>query len=107
MAGDAPGSGGEMTEYYKPEEGEWVEPTRKGHKMACCDCGLVHTMDFRILNGKIQFRAYRDNRATAGIRVAAGWSKKTGYWVANSEGKEASQPKKAATSKTGKARRKA
>lgn len=58
--------------YEKPKSGEWVQPVRKGYKMACCDCGLVHTLDFRIINrgrGKsVQFRAFRDNRATAAIR---------------------------------------
>lgn len=66
------------TKYYSPKAREWVTPTRV-HKMACCDCGLVHTMRFRIamienLNGKkfnkpaVQFSAARDNRATAGRR---------------------------------------
>lgn len=36
--------------------------------MACCDCGLVHDMDFRIVEGKIQFRARRNNRATGQLR---------------------------------------
>lgn len=27
----------------------WVKPVQEGYKMACCDCGLVHTMDFRIV----------------------------------------------------------
>lgn len=56
--------------YTKPKEGEWVQPIRKGYKLACCDCGLVHTMDFRIHKGRAQFRAFRHNRATAGMRNA-------------------------------------
>ena len=45
--------------------GEWVQPIRKGYMMACCDCGLVHRMDFRIVKDKrgrsfIQFRAHRE-----------------------------------------------
>jgi hypothetical protein len=60
--------------YEEPQAGEWVQPTPRGYKMACCDCGLVHSLDFRVIkyaNGKrakIQFRAFRDNRATANIR---------------------------------------
>ncbi len=60
------------------EDTGWITPTRK-HRMACCDCGLVHNMEFRIalverLNGRkhnkptIQFKANRNARATAGRR---------------------------------------
>jgi hypothetical protein len=52
--------------------GEWVQPIRKGYKMGCCDCGLVHRMDFRLWKTRrgnfIQFRAYRDNKSTAAVR---------------------------------------
>jgi hypothetical protein len=54
--------------YDKPEAGEWVQPIRKGYKMACCDCGLVHTLDFRVHRGRVQFRLFRNNRATGAIR---------------------------------------
>lgn len=54
--------------YEKPKAGEWVQPIRKGYKLACCDCGLVHRMDFRTYAKRVQFRVYRDNRATAAIR---------------------------------------
>jgi len=68
------------TKYDYPKEGEWITPTRV-HKLACCDCGLVHTTHFRIaiierLNGRkhgkptVQFRVWRDDRATAGRRRA-------------------------------------
>jgi hypothetical protein len=36
-----------------PKEGdkrgwtEWVFPVNKGFYMACCDCGLVHELDFQ------------------------------------------------------------
>jgi len=43
-------------------------PIRRGYKMACCDCGLVHKLDFRVRKGKIEFRVFRDNRATAAMR---------------------------------------
>jgi hypothetical protein len=54
--------------YYEPQEAEWIEPVEVGYKMACCDCGLVHKIDFRIENGKVQFRVFRDNRATGQMR---------------------------------------
>ena len=54
--------------YEQEFEGEWVYPVRKGYKIQCCDCGLVHTFDFRLRNGKIEYRVYRDNRATGQVR---------------------------------------
>lgn len=58
--------------YKKVQAGEWVQPIRKGYKMRCCDCGLVHRLNFRLvkhgLGHKIQFNADRDERATAAIR---------------------------------------
>lgn len=54
--------------YAEPKAGEWVQPKRKGYKMRCCDCGLVHKLDFRIVKGRIQFRAFRDQRSTGAVR---------------------------------------
>lgn len=58
-------------QYYEEEDTgwtEWVEPVRKGYKMCCCDCNLVHNLNFRIHKGKIQFQVQRNNRATAACR---------------------------------------
>lgn len=58
-----------MGRRYKAEKaGEWVQPVRRGYRMRCCDCGLVHRMDFRIFKTRAQFRCWRDERATAAIR---------------------------------------
>jgi hypothetical protein len=55
--------------YVQVYNGEWIRPMpQTGHMMACCDCGLIHRMDFRVYKGKVVFRAYRDNRATANRR---------------------------------------
>ena len=58
--------------YDEPKEGEWVHPKKKGYKMMCCDCGLVHKMEFEHFpygNGRaIQFRVWRDERATSQAR---------------------------------------
>jgi hypothetical protein len=33
----------------------WVNPSMNGYLMACCDCGLVHEMEFRaFLRGKVR-----------------------------------------------------
>lgn len=54
--------------YYQLKDGEWMRPTRKGFRDACCGCGLVHTMEFRLVDGTIEFRATVDKRATAAMR---------------------------------------
>lgn len=53
--------------YRKIKDGQWVQPKMKGYKMMCCDCGLVHIVDFKIVwNGKkVRLRASRDDRRTA------------------------------------------
>jgi len=62
--------------YYTVQAGEWIQPVRRGYRLACCDCGLVHTFDFRIRKGRAQFRAFRDNRKTAAKRRAMKEAKK-------------------------------
>lgn len=55
--------------YPQVTEGQWVNPVQEGYKMACCDCGLVHRLDFKVAeDGFVSLRAFRDNRATAAIR---------------------------------------
>ena len=46
---------------------EWVHPA-PGYRMICCDCGLSHEMEFRIVEGEIVFRARRHARSTAQVR---------------------------------------
>lgn len=65
----------------------WVPPKMKGYKMACCDCGLVHDMQFKVVEvtktmkdgswlfvpvkaGKyrVMFRASRNKRSTGQVR---------------------------------------
>lgn len=57
-----------MAKYKVVTDGEWVQPVMKGYKMACCDCGLVHVINFRIAGKKVQLQAFRDNRKTAAKR---------------------------------------
>lgn len=49
-----------------------MRPVKRGYKLACCDCGLVHRIDFAHIpygrGRKIVFRAFRDERATAAVR---------------------------------------
>lgn len=56
-------------EYYWVSDGEWIRVPKRGYKEQCCDCSLVHRMNFRIVDGnKIEIQTFRDNRATNGAR---------------------------------------
>lgn len=65
----------------------WVQPVMRGYKLACCDCGLVHLLEFRALRRasgevrgewraemldqrryRVEFRARRDARSTGQVR---------------------------------------
>jgi len=50
--------------YHPVKSGEWVQPVRKNYYMKCCDCGLVHRMNFKLIKygdnkNTIQFQAFR------------------------------------------------
>ena len=53
--------------YNQRYDGEWVDVTEERF-YACCDCGLVHRYEHRILGGRILRRVFRDRRATANRR---------------------------------------
>lgn len=36
----------------KIKDGDWVRPEMSGFKLKCCDCGLVHNVDFAIVDNK-------------------------------------------------------
>jgi hypothetical protein len=55
-------------EFLQAIDGEWIEPEHKGSKLACCHCGLVHRVEYRVVRGRVQFRVWRDARATAARR---------------------------------------
>lgn len=71
MANSRPGQSppGVRTRAYRPAaDGEWIQPVKRGYKMRCCDCGLVHVLNFRLVGWRIQFQAFRDDRKTAASR---------------------------------------
>jgi hypothetical protein len=61
--------------YPKITDGEWVRPKQEGYRLACCDCGLIHAVNFRIVDGHIEFQPTRHARATAQRRRALKKSK--------------------------------
>jgi hypothetical protein len=48
--------------------GEWTRPRMQNFREQCCDCGLIHRLDFRVVDGRVEFRTRRDDRATAAAR---------------------------------------
>lgn len=49
----------------------WVQPVMPKYFLACCDCNLVHEMQFRIVGirkQRVQFRARRARNYTAKLR---------------------------------------
>lgn len=57
-----------MSRFARPQPNEWIRPVSRDYKMACCDCGLVHNLDFRIVDDRVEFRVRRNNRSTAMVR---------------------------------------
>jgi hypothetical protein len=64
------------SDFIDVPDGEWTQIRAKGLQHSCCDCGLVHTMDFRVnMDGQLEFRAVRSSKDTAkrrrqlGVRV--------------------------------------
>lgn len=58
--------------YRLLEPNAWERPQHRDYRLRCCDCGLVHQMDFRIVRvqgrGAVEFRMRRNPRATAANR---------------------------------------
>ena len=67
--------------YPPAKNDEWIHPLRTRFKMACCDCGLVHTMKFKIVNDakgrprRIVFSARRAQRETTAMRRGKRYAK--------------------------------
>jgi hypothetical protein len=45
----------------KVDEDEWITIAWTGQHEECCDCGLKHRIDYRVVDGKLQFRGKRIN----------------------------------------------
>jgi len=56
--------------YYQVTDGEWIVVPKRGYKEQCCDCGLIHRLNFKIDDkGRIHIQTFRDHRATGGART--------------------------------------
>lgn len=65
-----------MSGYSQVYEGDWNRFVRKGERVQCCDCGLVHVLNFRLKGRSILMQAFRDNRATAQTLKRKAWKRK-------------------------------
>ena len=59
---------GKRLSYDVISYGEWTRPRMRNFREQCCDCGLIHRLDFRIVDDKVEFRTRRDDRAIAAAR---------------------------------------
>lgn len=61
--------------FPKQKAGKWIQPVERGYLMACCDCCLVHRLDFRVVGvrkKRVQFRVYRHIGQTKALRKRSG-----------------------------------
>jgi len=58
--------------YPQVHPGEWIKPKRRFYYMGCCDCGLVHKLEFKLMpvssGTGIFMRAWRDEEQTEALR---------------------------------------
>lgn len=64
--------------YYEVTDGEWIAIPWKGYKEMCCSCGLVHRIDYRVVDGQLHAKSTADHRATNGARRHSKFTKDEG-----------------------------
>jgi hypothetical protein len=61
---------------YRGEWAVWFAPNLIHYRLACCDCGLVHEVQFRYRKRtSVQIRFKKNNRATAAMRRSKKYKK--------------------------------
>jgi len=60
-----------FTSHPVDDEGwtKWIRPRRTMYRLRCCDCRLVHDMQFKVQRGIILFRARRNEELTDDSRA--------------------------------------
>ena len=53
------------------EDGKWYRQSGYTHT-ECCDCALVHREEYRLVNGHLEWRVARDDKATEERRKELG-----------------------------------
>lgn len=59
-------------EYAQAYDGEWMPIPWRGFREQCCECALIHVVDYRVVNGTLEFRCSIDKRATTAARKGYG-----------------------------------
>ena len=55
--------------YYHITDSEWITIPWRGFKEQCCDCGLIHRLNFKVNDkGELEMQTFRDGKATGGAR---------------------------------------
>lgn len=69
-----------MTRARRPtlwlEDDEWYRPDMKNAREMCCDCGLVHDVDYRVRRGRVEIRARQNPQSTANARRMFGFKER-------------------------------
>lgn len=72
--------------YQQIHDDEWIAPTRDGYIDQCCDCGLVHVVNYAVVDKRtrkpvpyveVQFKVRVDRRKTAASRRKLKFSKES------------------------------
>ena len=50
--------------YIQIVDGEWIEIPFKGFSMECCNCSLVHTLNFKVEDGRLFIKSKQDKKST-------------------------------------------
>jgi len=51
-----------LREIVQCNDNEWITIEWTDQHEECCHCGLVHSVDYRVQDGKLQFRARQIGR---------------------------------------------
>lgn len=53
-----------MPKYEQVQDGDWHRWHRKDNFEECCDCGLTHRVEYKVVNNQIWFRCWREDKLT-------------------------------------------
>jgi len=51
------------------DDGEWVRLSDNPFGHGCCDCGLFHQVEWRVVDGQIELKYVRDEGETIRLRA--------------------------------------